>query len=489
MPEKPGETPAGSSPAPAAGTLGLSGSVGKKGANLPEDVQKIQSALVRHGYLREGTFSGGVHCPTTQRALETFQAEQASGVDGRVDAGKTSERLLASSQLAKPRKSLNLAGPVGVKSTGPVGLPADVKAVQDRLVHHGYLRAGTFRAGENDGPTVEALLRFQRDQVGAKDPDGVVSPGMKTDAALAAPTLTRPVNPDPVSVVEGKVRAPVVLGKRVAAGDLTRPNPDEPTFGTRGRGGPSVKTHLVIPKTDRLIGAKPASQMTEQEAYAELDRLNIPYTRVKSAEGVANPVQISYPLLGVKMAYVGKDDRAGNPTKLHPRKTEVMDVRLAVGLAHTIQHLKEQAKTTGVELTQVNHRGGYVVRNDKGALRGGAHPRGLAIDLHSFVLQDGQGRESTVGLTKDWRTARSTKPLHANDRVVVQTEEERTKATANERWLRNLWGFLATEFDYSLGPSHNGVHWDHFHLSLESTKSQERAQKASFEEYGRRHKD
>ena len=439
---------------------------------------------MRHGYLRSGTFTSGKLGRTSRRALDRFQHEQTRHRDGSVSVGQSTSRALAAATLERRPRTLNLSGTTGSTRPGETSKPADVSAVQRRLVHHGYLRAGGFKPGVDDASTIKALTRFQRDQAGAKVPDGRVDPGGRTSRLLAQDKLRLPVNPAPVIVRQGTTAVPLEPGKRVTLQGLVAPDPSGKVVSTRARGGPAVRTHLAIGRTDRLITGKPAWKMSAAQAHAELRRLGIKATPAGKKLGISDPVKVKLPLLGVHMPYVSRAHRSGMPKRLAKRTHAVMDVRMAVAMAHTIQHMKARAKKTGWNLTHINQLGGYVTHRNSGALRtGGSHPRGLALDVHSFTMKHNDGRTATVSVPAHWRTARSTAKLHANTHVVAQTPSEKAGMSQNERWLRQVWGFMATEFHLVIGPSHNSRHWDHFHLHLRPTKRQAGRQRASFAAY------
>jgi hypothetical protein len=160
---------------------------------------------------------------------------------------------------------------------------------------------------------------------------------------------------------------------------------------------------------------------------------------------------------------------------------------MVVALAHTIQHVQQAARAGGFELVAVNQIGGHVTHTNDGTLRThGGHPRGMALDLHSFVLRDANGRESLVSLKADWLTARSSREEH-HGQVVTQSAEEVANMSPNERWLRQVWGFLESEFSFVVTPSHNEHHQDHFHPEILPTRRQAARSQASFAEYLRQH--
>lgn len=91
----------------------------------------------------------------------------------------------------------------------------------------------------------------------------------------------------------------------------------------------------------------------------------------------------------------------------------------------------------GSPLASIQTFGSYNCRNVAGTARLSAHARAAAIDVASFILEDGR-------------------------RISVQTG---WNGTGQEReFLRLIQGSACRRFDTVLGPDYNAAHRDHFHL-------------------------
>src|SRR5690606_25798111 len=121
--------------------------------------------------------------------------------------------------------------------------------------------------------------------------------------------------------------------RTVSAADLVAPDPHAPEFRTDTRDGPLEASEHVHPRTERLIDSPSARDMSAQAAYAELDRLGLPYTRLRSALGVSDPVRIDFPFMGIDFPYVHRANRDGTVRTLLPRRRMTLDVRMVAALA------------------------------------------------------------------------------------------------------------------------------------------------------------
>lgn len=186
--------------------------------------------------------------------------------------------------------------------------------------------------------------------------------------------------------------------------------------------------------------------MTAEQAYAELDRLGVPYTRVQDGR-IDNAVRLGFPLMGVDFRYVSHDSS----------RPHTVDVRQAVAMAHTAQHLRQRG------VTAVLHSGIAPSHRD------GQHGSGRAIDISGFEVRTEGGGSRRIMLNDAWTTGRSdTRQGQGIRGVVRQSAEEQAQMTEDERFLRDVWGFLETEYDSVVTPAHNRQHWNHFHCGLNS---------------------
>lgn len=222
--------------------LGLTASIGTRSANHPKDVRKVQEALVRHGYLR-GKFTPEKLDAPTKSAIKRCQEEQTRFRDRRVDTNGLLARLLAQESLPKPVRYLGLSDSVGVLSPGADPHRDDVRAVQERLVRHGFLAPGAFEPGENDEATIEAILKFQLTFTPLED--GRVDPAGLTSELLARDELP-------------KVRADAAQRLRAEFGD---------------GGGQQVAPALAKPAGETPVEPPPASSFPLATATVDADKI------------------------------------------------------------------------------------------------------------------------------------------------------------------------------------------------------------------------
>jgi hypothetical protein len=91
----------------------------------------------------------------------------------------------------------------------------------------------------------------------------------------------------------------------------------------------------------------------------------------------------------------------------------------------------------GSPLASIQTYGSYACRNVAGTARLSAHARAAAIDVASFILEDGR----RISVREGWGGTRS-----------------------EQRFLRLVQGSACRRFDTVLGPDYNADHRDHFHL-------------------------
>lgn len=188
-------------------SLDLSAPVGNSGPNRPEDVAKVQDALVRHGYLSAAAAVRGLFEESTRLAVLQFQLDHTRVKDGQVDPGFSTSRHLARLILPSSPRYLQLNGPVGLLLVDRPQDAESVKRVQGRLVHHGYLQAGRYQPGIADETTLHALLDFQFEQLGYRD--GVARPGGPTARALSRNALQVPRGTTPPTATPEPDKNPV----------------------------------------------------------------------------------------------------------------------------------------------------------------------------------------------------------------------------------------------------------------------------------------
>jgi hypothetical protein len=97
----------------------LTGSVGRRGDNRPEDVARIQERLAALGYLGEGSYESGRMNAATRQAIRQFQREQMPAADGRIDPGGASHLALQAQPRRAGENSGCAADPGAFQAAGP----------------------------------------------------------------------------------------------------------------------------------------------------------------------------------------------------------------------------------------------------------------------------------------------------------------------------------------------------------------------------------
>ncbi|RMG16533.1 MAG: hypothetical protein D6731_05990 [Planctomycetota bacterium] len=162
--------------------LWIGASVGRGGANRPEDVAKVQEALAREGFLAQG-YRVGVADAALEEALRRFQIRwvgyREPALTARVDPeGRTLEAFRG--------KRLGERAFVVYSSVGEGGTnaPRDVRVIQEALLLGGYLRPEEVVYGQNSRSLELAIRRYQVARAGFRVGDGRVDINHRTLAAL-----------------------------------------------------------------------------------------------------------------------------------------------------------------------------------------------------------------------------------------------------------------------------------------------------------------
>ena len=176
-----------------------------------------------------------------------------------------------------------------------------------------------------------------------------------------------------------------------------------------------------------------------------LENRDIPYERYgRHARGVQTPVRLMGALHGVRFQH------ADQPDWLASARKEIIDCRLLLALDDLADRLARRGFTT--VLHYGIYRGDLPLPKDGRPLH---HTAGLAIDVASFVREDGTRLE----VRRDWR-----------GRVGERTCDEGEWAPGSER-AEELHGILCELakdklFHQVLTPNHDVRHRDHFHLEV-----------------------
>ena len=191
----------------------------------------------------------------------------------------------------------------------------------------------------------------------------------------------------------------------------------------------------------------PASRyanLTNRQAYAEVQRRGIPYRRVTEAPGVRAPIRLTGPLHGVTIhSSLPEAERADSPY-------EILDARLALALDDLCRILAVHDVVEVVHFTM--YRPGGVSPKAQDLTR---HPAGLAIDLGAIKKSNGEWLSvgihwaEQIGAKTCGEGARKLKPRRGRELVSILCE------AADQRL-----------FHYMLSPHFNEAHHDHFHLEI-----------------------
>ncbi len=202
-----------------------------------------------------------------------------------------------------------------------------------------------------------------------------------------------------------------------------------------------------VPKGADSTRAVAYAKLSPELCQAELDRRNIPVTRLGPTAGVKIPVRLRGPLGGV----LYRTDFPEEKRKQVP--WEVFDCRLVLAL-HDFSHILQAHDVREVRIFSAwrpPHRrwpAGKIAKR---------HPGALAVDVRALIKDSGQ-----VLLVKD----------HYNGRIGTETCGERavppSPATSEARELRSIVCEAADAriFNSILTPNYNRPHSNHFHLEV-----------------------
>ncbi len=186
------------------------------------------------------------------------------------------------------------------------------------------------------------------------------------------------------------------------------------------------------------------ANMTNREAFRELDRRGIPYTRVRSdAPGVRAPIRLTGDLWGV-LIHSSLPESEWESTIYN-----ILDARLALALWDLCRILAQHDVVEVMHFTMYRHQG---KSRRKYRFR---HPGGLAIDLGAVKKRNGEW----LSVGPHWPSQIGAKTCGAGARKLIG------------RRGRELMSILcevadARIFHYMLSPHYDEPHSDHFHLEI-----------------------
>jgi hypothetical protein len=204
----------------------------------------------------------------------------------------------------------------------------------------------------------------------------------------------------------------------------------------------------LVPEQD--AAASPASRyanLTNQQAFEELKRRSIPFTRgVPPAGGVRYPIRLLGPLHGVTIhSVLPPEERADTPF-------EIMDARLALALDDFCRILERHDIVELVHFTI--YRPPPEVPKDPraGQYR---HPGGLAIDAGAFKKSNGQW----LAIGPHWSSEIGARTCGDGARALTDLRGRELMSILCEASDQRL-------FHYMLSPHFDAAHADHVHLEI-----------------------
>jgi hypothetical protein len=199
----------------------LTTSVGAGGANQPPSVRAVQDRLHTLGYLSDASFTAEQVDPATQgavadarlaqtiaaiRSMQTTLGQGRITVDGKIEPGSVTHRLLMNPSLPVPQDMSAMTAAVGADTVARRGHPAapapnhaaDVTLVQGRMRELGFLsvadalaeRPAAGAAGMTAAtlPQTIAAIRAYQQRVVGTPPDGRIEAGGLSQRLMADPT-------------------------------------------------------------------------------------------------------------------------------------------------------------------------------------------------------------------------------------------------------------------------------------------------------------
>jgi hypothetical protein len=189
------------------------------------------------------------------------------------------------------------------------------------------------------------------------------------------------------------------------------------------------------------------ANLSNAEAFAELDRRRVPYRREPGPiPGVRAPIRLAGPLRGVHIhSSLPEEERART-------QFEILDARLAIALDELCRILAVHDIVELVHFTMYRPAGTRVEDTGQAQTR---HPGGMAIDLGALRKHNGDWLsvgphwEASIGSKTCGSDARKLKPRRGRELISILCE------AADQRI-----------FHYMLSPHFDDDHHDHLHLEI-----------------------
>lgn len=201
--------------------------------------------------------------------------------------------------------------------------------------------------------------------------------------------------------------------------------------------------HQALPSPGELAqgSAHRLANLSPAECRKRLSELELPFERWRGpAPGIATPVRIAGPLMGVEY-------------RVPPPKSPfgLLDCRLALTL-HELSGVLAEHGVAGIRIDNFYRPRARLPRRKKLS----QHAHGLAADVVELVLEDGE----VLNVERDWQGVRGEPPCGPDARLVEPTERAIR--------LRNVVCAVATRgmFHHILTPCYDPAHRDHLHLDI-----------------------
>ena len=194
------------------------------------------------------------------------------------------------------------------------------------------------------------------------------------------------------------------------------------------------------------------ANMSNSEAYAELDARGVKYQKQKRKAGVRAPIRLTAPLRGVWIhSVLPEEQRVDTPF-------EILDARLALALYDAAEVFRLHDIVEIVHFTMYRPPGtqGSHDEEDEEDERGMfRHPGGLAIDLGAMKKKNG----NWLAIGPHWPSDIGATTCGAEQKKLVPRRAKELMSMLCE--LADL-----RSFTYMLTPHFDKAHDDHFHLEI-----------------------
>jgi hypothetical protein len=218
-------------------------------------------------------------------------------------------------------------------------------------------------------------------------------------------------------------------------------------FGASGP-SPAFADPLEVPPAAESANA-PASRyanLSNEDAFEELDRRGIEYVRVEEAAGVRAPIRLRGNLHGVFVhSSLPVPERDTTPF-------EILDARLALALDDFAQVLANHDVVELVHFTMYRPNDDRTEENSAVQTR---HPGGMAIDVGALKKRDG----TLLSVESHWPAAIGAKTCGEGARKLVSRRGRELMSLVCEAKDLRLFHVILT-------PHFNRAHHDHFHLEV-----------------------